>query len=125
MPALLARIRERFGTRIMLTESEGKHIEVCDPSVNKAVAVQFVVERAGGQREQVAAVGDGMNDLEMLQWAGLGAAMGNASDRVKQAADVVIGSNAEGGLAEFLKALTNGGRRSDMPYTAQQKKTRI
>ena len=124
LPALLARMRERFGARIMLTESEGKHVEVCHPSVNKAVAVQFVVERAGGRREQVVAVGDGMNDLEMLQWAGLGAAMGNAFDRVKQAADVVIGSNAEDGLAEFLKALPNGGWRSDMPYTAKPKKTR-
>ena len=125
MPALLARIRERFGPRVMLTESEGKHIEVCHPSVNKAVAVQFVVEGAGGRREQVAAVGDGMNDLEMLQWAGLGAAMGNASDRVKQAADVVIGSNAEDGLADFLKALMNGGWRNDMPHPTQQKKTRV
>jgi Cof subfamily protein (haloacid dehalogenase superfamily) len=125
MPGYLARLRERFGPRLMLTESEGRHIEVCHPCVNKAAATQLVVERAGGRREQVAAVGDGMNDVEMLRWAGLGAAMGNASDRVKQAADVVIGSNAEDGLADFLKALTDGGRRGDMRYKGKQKETSI
>ena len=102
---LLARLQARFGARIMLTESEGRHIEVCHPAVNKAAAVQFVVEQEGGRREEVVAVGDGMNDVEMLQWAGLGVAMGNASERVQQAADLIIGSNAEDGLAEFLTSL--------------------
>ena len=103
--SLLGRLRARFGARIMLTESEGRHIEVCHPAVNKAAAVQFVVEQEGGRREEVVAVGDGMNDVEMLQWAGLGVAMGNASERVQQAADLIIGSNAEDGLAEFLTSL--------------------
>ena len=108
IPALQGRLRERFGPRIMLTESEGKHIEVCHPAVNKAVAIQFVVEREGGRREEVVSVGDGANDVEMLQWAGLGVAMGNASERVKQAADLVIGPNTDDGLAGFLAALVKG-----------------
>jgi hydroxymethylpyrimidine pyrophosphatase-like HAD family hydrolase len=105
----LGRLRERFERRIMLTESEGKHVEVCHPAVNKAAAVQFVLAQAKGRREEVVAVGDGVNDVEMLRWAGLGVAMGNACERVKQAADVVIGSNAENGLAEFLRELVKSG----------------
>ncbi len=104
------RLRDRFGARVMLTQTEGRHVEVCHPHVSKAAASEFVVTRLGGRREETVAVGDGLNDVEMLQWAGLGAAMGNACERVKRAADVVIGSNGEDGLAAFLVELAEGGK---------------
>jgi Cof subfamily protein (haloacid dehalogenase superfamily) len=104
----LARLRERFGARLTLTDTEGRHVEACHPEVNKAAAVAFVMEQMGGRREEVVAVGDGPNDIEMLRWSGLGAAMGNAPERVKQAADITIRSNAEDGLAGFLTTLVKG-----------------
>ncbi|MPM92399.1 5-amino-6-(5-phospho-D-ribitylamino)uracil phosphatase YitU [bioreactor metagenome] len=57
----------------------------------------------GIELAQVCAVGDNGNDVEMLRIAGLGAAMGNAIDAAKQAADLVIGRNDEDGVAQFLE----------------------
>ena len=51
------------------------------------------------------AFGDGENDKEMLSLVGLGVAMGNAHPACKEAADVVIGTCAEDGVAEFLERL--------------------
>jgi Cof subfamily protein (haloacid dehalogenase superfamily) len=55
--------------------------------------------------DQVLAIGDGDNDLSMLQCAGTGVAMGNAVDDLKQAADFVTSSNDEDGVAEVLESL--------------------
>jgi hydroxymethylpyrimidine pyrophosphatase-like HAD family hydrolase len=61
--------------------------------------------------DNVAAFGDGDNDKEMLQWAGLGVAMQNARDVTKAAADVVLElTNDQHGVAEFLLQLDRDGR---------------
>lgn len=52
---------------------------------------------------QVIAVGDSMNDLAVIQKAGLGVAMGNAQQVVKDEADVVVASNDEDGIAEVIR----------------------
>lgn len=52
--------------------------------------------------DQVIAFGDNFNDLSMLKSAGLGVAMGNAVDEVKACADLVIGNNAEAGIADVV-----------------------
>ena len=49
------------------------------------------------------AIGDSYNDMDMLEWAGLGVAMGNAPKDVKEAADYVTTSNEEEGVAEALR----------------------
>ena len=54
------------------------------------------------QREEIIAFGDGHNDIDMLQYAGLGVAMGNASVEVKEAADIVTKRNDEEGLRYIL-----------------------
>jgi len=55
--------------------------------------------------EQIIAIGDDVNDVPMLQNAGLGVAMGNARSEVQSAAKRVIGTNASDGLAQFLEEL--------------------
>jgi len=69
----------------------------------KAVGIQHVTERYGIRREEVMAVGDGGNDLDMIEYAGVGVAMGNAAERVKRAADYVAGSCEEDGVVEMLR----------------------
>ena len=64
-------------------------------------------------REEMVAVGDGYNDLSMIQFAGLGVAMGNAQEPVKKAADYITLSNEEDGVAAvvnkfFTKASEKG-----------------
>ncbi len=58
--------------------------------------------RYGFTRHDVIAFGDSYNDVDMLEWAGLGVAMADAPEAVRQAADVVCGSVNEDGVARFL-----------------------
>jgi hydroxymethylpyrimidine pyrophosphatase-like HAD family hydrolase len=58
---------------------------------------------------QVAAIGDGLNDIEMLTEAGLGIAMGNAPEAVKSVADWVTGTNNEAGVAQAVERLFQDG----------------
>jgi len=70
--------------------------------VNKADAIAGLLERLGLEREDTIACGDGLNDLTMIKYAGLGVAMGNAQKAVKEAADVITLSNDEDGVAEII-----------------------
>ena len=70
---------------------------------NKAVGISKVIERLGITREEIMAFGDGGNDLEMLEYAGIGVAMGNASEKTKAAADYITLKVDDGGVAHALK----------------------
>ena len=74
----------------------------------KLAAARWLAKKMGIDFSQVAAVGDGENDLELLRAAGLGIAMGNAPEAVKQAADMVVPPVDDCGLAEALEALWRG-----------------
>jgi len=85
-----------------LTESEPEYLEVLSPSANKGLALKALSESMGIRQEETAAIGDYLNDVEMVQWAGLGAAMANAAAEVKSAADMTVPSNDEAGVAWFI-----------------------
>lgn len=78
-------------------------LELTNGQASKGNALRFLCEYLGIDRSQVCAIGDQGNDISMLQYAGIGAAMGNASDEVKKAADHVAGLNDEDGAAVFLE----------------------
>jgi HAD superfamily hydrolase (TIGR01484 family) len=80
-------------------------LEIFDPAVNKWQGILHVAARHDIRPEEIIAVGDDVNDLPMLEGAGLGVAMGNARPEAKAVAKLVIGSNAEDGLAQFLEDL--------------------
>ena len=62
-----------------------------------------LLERLGLEREDVIACGDGLNDLSMIKYAGLGVAMGNAQQAVKDAADIVTLTNDEDGIVPVIE----------------------
>ncbi len=76
--------------------------------VSKRAAAAWVAEQMGLTLQHCAMVGDGENDLELIRAAGLGIAMGNAPDLVKQAAARVVGRVEECGLAEALEWAARG-----------------
>jgi HAD superfamily hydrolase (TIGR01484 family) len=77
-------------------------LDLAPLGVSKASGLANVCERLGIAAADVLAVGDGHNDVEMLQWAGRGVAMGHAPDQLKNAADAVTGTVHEDGLATEL-----------------------
>jgi len=79
-------------------------LEFTDKHVSKGKALAFLSEYFQIAPEEMIAVGDGMNDKAMLKYAGLGVAMGNASDVVKGFADVVTRTNDEDGVADVIEA---------------------
>ena len=86
-------------------------VEGLAASVSKGTAAARLADRLGVAREEVMALGDGGNDLAMVEWAGLGVAMGNAAPAVRAAADVIAPSQAEDGAAWAIEQLAlNGGR---------------
>lgn len=74
-------------------------LDIAPKGVNKATALAAVCHRFGLGAEDVLALGDGRNDIEMLAWAGRGVAMGDAPWEVQAAADDVAASFEDGGTA--------------------------
>lgn len=88
-----------------LTVSEPEYLEFLPKNVHKGTAVQVLANHLGLKREEVAAIGDYYNDLEMVKWAGLGGAMGSGAQALKDAADVVVPGNDADGLAVFIERI--------------------
>lgn len=72
---------------------------------NKGLALQNLARLGGYSRERVIAIGDYDNDLEMISWAGLGLAVGNAQPCVHDIADACVCNNAQGAIAHALALL--------------------
>lgn len=83
--------------------SEAYFIEIMPENIDKAVSLEKLCEYVGVTREQLAACGDGYNDMPMIRYAGLGIAMANAKEPVREAADVITLSNDEDGIAAALE----------------------
>jgi Cof subfamily protein (haloacid dehalogenase superfamily) len=98
-------LQRRFGSRLYVTKSIPPFLEIASPRVSKSQALAHLAERFGIRREEVIAFGDGMNDLDMLEWAGCGVAMGNAAEVVQATADRVAAPITEDGVARILEEL--------------------
>jgi hydroxymethylpyrimidine pyrophosphatase-like HAD family hydrolase len=85
-------------------------LDLTPPGVSKASALETLRRQLGVYPDHTVAVGDGNNDIEMLQWARVSAAMANAPDSVKAVADMVLGSVDEDGVLEVLEPLAGPDR---------------
>jgi len=78
-------------------------LEFVDVNASKAIALEKLGEFYGIKREEMIAIGDGFNDLSMIEYAGLGVSMENAPEEIKQAADFVTLSNDNDGVAYVIE----------------------
>ncbi|MDN5332114.1 MAG: hypothetical protein PWP45_1339 [Tepidanaerobacteraceae bacterium] len=102
-----------LGDRIYITSAIKNSIDILEGSVSKAKGLEVLSGILGIKREEIIAVGDNLNDIEMLKFAGLGVAMGNAPETVKQRADFVTAKNDEDGVAFLVEKVLcskKGGR---------------
>lgn len=86
-----------------ISTSLGYNFEIGDAQANKGTGITRLCQQLGLGLDEVVAFGDGDNDEEMLQTAGIGVAMGNARDRVKGFANQITLSNEEDGVAAWLE----------------------
>ena len=88
-------------------------LDVAPDGVTKASALQALAARLGTSADRAIAVGDGANDIEMLRWAGIGAAMGSAPQSVKDSSDIVTEPVWHDGCAALLDAVVERTRKRD------------
>jgi hypothetical protein len=99
-----AQFGDQVHTHILINKNyHGVILEFLSPESGKWAALCAVAEQANVSPQEIIAIGDDNNDIEMIRGAGLGIAMGNASPAVQEAADRVAGSNAEGGAAKAIE----------------------
>jgi hypothetical protein len=102
--ALMREMKAVFpAERVHITRSKPYFLEFSHPRATKGQALKYLAERYGIPREAVMAIGDGYNDLDMVEYAGLGVMMDNARDEVKRHADYVTASNDADGVAEAIE----------------------
>jgi Cof subfamily protein (haloacid dehalogenase superfamily) len=78
-------------------------VEIVHKNANKRNALQDLALKFNIKREEIIAIGDNFNDMDMIQYAGLGVAMGNAPKYLKEVADFVTHSNDEDGVRHVLE----------------------
>ncbi len=78
-------------------------LEIVPAGWNKWEGMRALLAHAGMDAADVMAIGDGGNDLELVQGVGIGIAMGNAVPSVKAVAKMVVSSNDQGGVAEAIE----------------------
>jgi Cof subfamily protein (haloacid dehalogenase superfamily) len=85
-----------------ITESGPEYLEILPSLANKGNGLAKLAQYLNLDRTEIAAIGDYENDLEMLDWVGFAGAVNNALPEVKSLAQIVVKSNEEGGVAEFI-----------------------
>ena len=111
-PASIAVIQKHlislYGDRLNIYPSKPTYLEVMDARASKSQALRFLIDRLKIRREETIAMGDNFNDREMIQFAGMGVAMGNAPEEIKAVADYVTDTNNEDGVRKALEHLIPG-----------------
>lgn len=95
--------RARFGTRAFITKSKPYFLEITHPEGTKGQALRYLADYFGCNMSETIAIGDSWNDHDMVEAAGLGVAMGNAVDSLKQIADYITASNEEEGVKQVIE----------------------
>lgn len=111
-----AALIRRLPLPINLVFSEETYMEIIPIGSSKGVALQFVAQHLGIPLKAVIAVGDNLNDLEMIQLAGLGVAMGNAPEELKAHADFVTATNEQEGLRHVIERFILAGESTQSAH---------
>ena len=101
----LQRLVRQYFPQLTALRSKANYLEILPPESTKGSAAQVLLQHYGLSADQAVAFGDSDVDADLLQYCGLGVAMGNAPRQVKEAADYVTASNDEEGVYIALNSL--------------------
>ncbi len=112
-PEYLAQIEDEFKApyvnQLSIYRSSPFFLEVMANGIDKAASLDKLLNELCLKPSQLMAFGDGFNDISMIQYAGLGVAMANAQDKVKEVSDVVTLSNDDDGIEKIINEYIFGG----------------
>ena len=111
-------VQTRMPAQTAMARSEDCMLQIMHPSVGKGAALRTVAAEMELTSEQVMAIGDNANDAGMLQWAGIGVAMGNASAHARRVANYVTADHDADGAAKAIAKLIVGPatKNNDKPH---------
>jgi hypothetical protein len=107
---LLAR---EFQHQIIIMQTEPYMLQIAHATVSKVQALRVVASELGARQEEIMAIGDNANDVDMLRWAGVGVAMANAAPEVLRAADAVTDHHDADGAAHAVRRMIQSGSPAD------------
>lgn len=96
-----------IGNQIKITSSVEDNLEINTHNANKGNGLEKLAKLLGINLKETAAIGDNNNDIEMIQMAGIGIAMGNASEGIKMKSDFITLDNDKNGAAEAILHILN------------------
>ncbi len=102
---IIMEIRKNMGITNMVSVSQSLkgNLEVMNKGVSKGNAIKILCDLYDIDREEVIAIGDNENDISMIEYAGMGIAVGNAAEALKAKADYITGDYLDDGVAEAIE----------------------
>jgi Cof subfamily protein (haloacid dehalogenase superfamily) len=97
------KVVEEIGDKLNVFRSEPFFLEIMPKNIDKAYSLGKLLEKLELTKDEMIACGDGFNDLSMIKYAGVGIAMANAQEVVKEASDYVTLSNDEDGIVHVIE----------------------
>lgn len=98
----IAKLPEEIYEKYTVVQSAPFFLEFLDKTVNKGAGVKALADSLGINKNEVICIGDAGNDIHMIEYAGLGVAMGNAFSEVKKIANYITYTNEEDGVAHII-----------------------
>jgi hypothetical protein len=111
-------LKSELDSQVKITNSTDWFLDVLPIRASKGSALKQLGQRLGIKREEIIAIGDNRNDLEMIEYAGLGVAVANATEEVKQVADYVTTLPISEGVEEVLEKYLLAGKDCSSPLFA-------
>ncbi|MBU7593090.1 Cof-type HAD-IIB family hydrolase [Metabacillus halosaccharovorans] len=97
------KLQTELADEFSIMRSKPYFLEFTEKGVTKGTSLDQLIQTCGIKREEVIAIGDSYNDLSMIEFAGLGVAMGNAPDDIKEIANFVTDTNMNDGVAKVVE----------------------
>ncbi|MCD5325392.1 MULTISPECIES: Cof-type HAD-IIB family hydrolase [Pontibacillus] len=103
LQAVEKKLQDELGDEFSVMRSKPFFLEFTAKGITKGTSIEKLIDELGIKREEVIAMGDSYNDQEMIEFAGLGVAMGNAPEDIKEIADFVADTNVNDGVAQVVE----------------------
>ena len=97
------KLQQQLEYQLSVMRSKPFFLEFTEAGVTKGTSLNKLIQKLGIKREEVIAMGDSYNDQAMIEFAGLGVAMGNAPDDIKEIANYVTDTNMNDGVAKVVE----------------------